>query len=599
MKNTEHADGLFLRELQPSSRPKGAFLLLHGMESHSGWFVDLATRLVADGYAVVAYDRHGWGKSRGPRGRLSSYRQFVESAVSIASDTRRKYHRLHLAGMSWGGMAALYLALRRGWLFDSVTLLSPGMYTKANLPFMDKVTVARSVVAKNPDVMVTPVFKPEHFTASEKWRQFIQDDPDRVRQVSTGFCFETMKMRRFIQETAGRRLIPPTLCLLAGKDRIVENEPTADLAGRAGAMVEVIPDAAHTLLFEAPEQTAVNLRRHAAGAVETAGKQVGRAWVVGAGAVGGTIASLLSFAGVKTGVLVKPEYKPLLAEKGFRLTSGSATRTTDANTVWADRVEDLPTDPHLVVAALKSFDTVKGFAPLIGHIPQTTVITSLQNGIGNEDALGAMFPEHTIVAGSICASLELAEPGKGLWPDDRGGLAGARHRGDPDIARTVWMNLLSRTGMECQWVHGGKASQRLKWSKLMLNIGFNALNSITGLSSADLLRHPEYGSLSVQALREGFALMRRLRLEPVDLPGFPVSKMRYLLMFPDRLVKQIMAWQAGRAPEASFSMRQDILKKRQHTEIQEINGKIVEIGKHFGVATPANEKLVAMLEKID
>ncbi len=594
--DTIAADGLFVREMKPNETPKGAFLLLHGMESHSEWFVDLASRLVSLNYAVIAYDRPGWGASPGARGHLASYRDFVENTVRLATLTRAKYGSVHLAGMSWGGMATLYLGLRRGWLFDSLTLLSPGLAARRDLSFRDKCRLGFDFLRGRADSPVTPVFSPDHFTHDPHWQRFIDEDPLRVRQVTSSFCFETLKMRRFLAENAGRRLLPPGLCLLAGDDAIIDNDATAALCRKAGVVVETIPEAAHSLVFERPEQLAATMARHADTMRDAARNPVGTAWVVGGGAGGGGIASLLADGGVRTGMLVKPAYLDGMRQGGFTLHCGCGSRTAPDTLVFADNPANLPGPPDLVVVAVKSFDTVQALTPLVGAIPATTVVASLQNGVGNEDVIAKLFPDNAIVASSICASLELKEPGHVVWADDRGGLGAALHRGNEESARTVWQNLMTRTGMECRWVTGKNASPRLKWSKLMLNTAFNALNSVTGMSSAAILADGKFGDLALRALREGFATMYRLKLEPVDLPGFPVSKMRLLVKMPGRIARRVMAWQAARAPEAAFSMRQDFLKKRQHTEITELNGKIVEVGRQLGIAVSANEKLVEMVE---
>lgn len=596
-KDTVTADGLFIREFRPTRVTRGAFLLLHGMESHSRWFGAFSAGLVAEGWAVIAYDRAGWGKSPGRRGHMSSYRHFVESAARIATNARQQYGAVHLAGMSWGGMAALYLAMRRGWLFDSVACMTPGLAARRDIPFSGKLRIALDFFRHSDAGMVEPVFHPAHFTKDPSWQQFIANDPDRIRSVSTSFCLETLKMRRFIKETAGRRLLPPTLCLLAGDDEIIDNQKVGAICRRAGALVEELPGAAHTLIFERPEQTVSILARHAAGSGEARSAGNRKVWIIGPGAVGGAITSLLSFGGVRTGALVKPAYLQNFQKDGFTLRSNNAVRSTGSGAVWADTPEGLPADPDLAILAVKSFDTDAVLSELSGKIPPGTVIASLQNGVGNEEKIAAAFPNHTIIAAAICASLELAKPGQAIWADDCGGLAGALHRGDPELAKSVWQNVLCRTGMECRWIDSPNAGPRVKWSKLMLNVGFNALNSITGQTSAQLLRDEVYGSLAVAALREGFAVMDCMRLDPVDLPGFPVSKLRMLVKMPFGIPQKIMAWQAGRSPEAAFSMRQDVLKKRQYTEIQELNGKITETGRALSVSVPANAKLVEMVEK--
>ncbi|MCL2000483.1 MAG: 2-dehydropantoate 2-reductase [Planctomycetes bacterium] len=585
-----------IRKWLPEHTPRGAFLFLHGMESHSGWFDEIALRLAGKGWAVLAGDRPGWGRSEGPRGHLESYRDFVEETAESAVSIREHFGCLHLAGMSWGGMAALYLCLRRGWLFDSVSLMAPGLFTKIALSSFGALQVAAEFVHPNRSRQVEPLFQPEHFTKNAGWREYIAKDPDRLRRVGASFCLETIKMRRFINEMAGRRQLPPAQCLLAGDDAIVDNRRTEELCRRAGMEVKTLIGAAHSLVFERPRETAEHLVNHAVSVGDRRFRERKRVWVVGGGAVGGALASLLTFGGQETGLLVKPSQVEALREKKLTLKSGSAARRTGKELLIAARPEELPAEPDMVILAVKSFDTPTALTGLRGKIPGAAILTSLQNGVGNEDAIEAAFPGHDVAAAVICASLESPELGEIKWADDRGGVGAACRRGNGEKARDVYGNVFSATGMECLWVDGERASSRLKWSKLMLNIGFNALNALTGKSSVELLADAGTGRLAVRAMREGFAVMRTLSLKPVNLPGFPVSAMEFVVRLPIDLARRILAWRAGGSAETAFSMRQDILKKRQHTEIHELNGEAVRIGREMNLNMSANAKLVKMLE---
>lgn len=586
---------LFLVEKKAEGQPKGVFILLHGMESHSTWFEPLFPLLQQAGYAILSYDRPGWGRSEGTRGHIASYTDILETLSRIASDARRKYRKVHLAGMSWGGMSALYASLRRPWLFDSLSMIAPGIAAKTDIPFLGKFHAASRILGKRFTSYVSTTFTPEHFTADREWQDFIRTDPHIVKQVSAGFCLETVKMRRFITLTVGKRVIPPAICLLADNDTILDNQKVAKICQRAGATIQHVPNSRHTIVFENPEAVASALIHHAGRAVSASSPA--NAWIAGAGAVGGLTASLLSFGNIKTGVLVKEKYLTGMRQSGITLTSGKGSRTTDSSVTFAACPKELPVTPELVIIAVKSFDTRTLLKTLSGKISTHTVIASLQNGLGNEGKIAEAFPDNTIIAASICASVEMPEPGNVLWPDDRGGMAAALYKGDIDQAKAVWKKVLSQTGMECPWLEGERAAERLKWSKLMLNIGFNALNSMTGLTSGQIMSDPVYGRLAISALREGFSCMDRLGLHPVDLPGYPVSKLALLVKAPGPVARKAMAWQAKRSTEAAFSMRQDVLKKRPHTEVGELNGIIAKTGERLGLSTPANTWLAEQVNK--
>ncbi|MDR1533731.1 MAG: alpha/beta fold hydrolase [Planctomycetota bacterium] len=586
-------EGIFFREWPPPGRsPRGAFLLLHGMESHSGWFEGLAGRLAAAGWAVLAPDRPGWGRSPGPPGHLASYRDFVEQTSAFASRAREKYGPVHLAGMSWGGLAALYLALRRGWLFDSLALLAPGLALRRDFGPAGRLRLAAALLARRPGTPVEPLFRPADFTGIPEWRRFIETDPLRARKVDASFCLETLKMRRFVRTRAGRRRLPPGICLLAGRDGIVDNRAAGELCRRAGLEVAVIPGVAHSLVFECPEETA---RRLGEGAEAAAGRRPGGrpVWLIGGGAVGSALGALLSFARVPAALLVKPGRAEAVRRGGPTLVAGAGRRRAAPGLGVAEGIGELPPDPGLVILAVKRFDLAAALAGLRGKIPGDAVVAGPQNGIGAEAGIAEAFPGRPVAAVSLCAGLESASPGLVAMPGDRGGLAAAAYRGDPGRAEAAFLAGLAPAGLECRWLAGPRAAERLKWSKLLLSAGLNALAALGGLSSAGVLRHREYGSLAVRAMREGLAVMRADSLAPVNLPGYPTAALAALLRAPVFLARALLAARPAPEREAAFSLRRDFLRHPGRSEIDYLNGAVVRAGRELNVPTPANLEILA------
>ncbi len=591
----QRTEGFFVREWLPSGQVRGGVLCLHGMESHSGWFNDLAIQLNGLGWAVACCDRPGWGKSPGPCGHLESYKEFVARTCVLASDARAKFGSVHLLGMSWGGMASLYFALRRGWLIDSLTLLAPGLAVRTGIPFFEKMRIASSILFNDRRAVFTPAFSVELFSDNAECREFIANDPYRIQKVTASFCLETLKMRDFIKNSVGKKSLPPAQCLLGGRDKMIDNDAVAALCRKAGMEIAMLPEASHALALEHPLEVAERFTRLAAraGGMREKGKRV---WMLGGGAVGGVVGSLLAFAGNQVGVLVKPKHKQTIGNKNFTLMSPESGREVSDNLFVVDKASALPSDPDLIVVAVKSFDTSSMLRLLKETVPAGTAILSLQNGLANEAVIAEAFPDNPLAAGVICAGMELVSPGNVLWAGDRGGIGAAAYRGDSETMRATLEGILPTSGMEHRWYEGSQAAKRLKWSKLMLNIAFNALNSLTGLSSAEILGDRRYCHLAFDAMSEGFKVMDGMKLEPYDLPGYPVGKLRLLTKVPALLALRVLRWQAARTPDAAFSMRQDIVKKRGRTEIDDLNGVVVKHGRDLGIEVTANEMICRLVE---
>lgn len=642
----------WVRDASEASGP--CVLFLHGVESHSEWFDEVAAYLNARGADAFAFDRPGWGRSKGARGHLTSYADAVRAVSEVATSLRDKYGNCHLAGLSWGGLLALYAALRRGPLFDSVTLIAPGICSRTDLSFANKLRVARGLISGKAAQPVPLAIEVEQFTKRADRARYIREDEHRVTSVSAAFCLETLKMRRFSEESTALRRLPPAQLLLAGRDAIIDNARTTQLLEQAtcravhgnppaAVRVETFANAEHSLVFEAPERTAtaiLDLAASVSGRSEseplstseeqpatraiylmnatpiadasadpaepktasgasasdsesTHGKRVA---IMGAGAIGSLVGGLLALGGHRVTLIGRQAHADAVNERGLTLRLPEGRRTIREGLSAVTSCEAITDPQDLVVLAVKGFDTAAALESMRSIVSDATVILSLQNGLENEALIADAFPKTIILAGAICAYTEFNEPGVVSWCDDLGGLAAGVYQGDDSQGRVTWSSIAPDTGMQCLFVTGRGGALRVKWSKLLLNVAFNALNAATGLPTHEILAHPEYGLLAARALREGFAVMRAKGIAPVDLPGYPVTKLATLSRLPAGLVRRALAWKTGRGASGASSMRQDLARRRGTTEIDAINGAVVQAGAACGIPTPANDTLCRMVQ---
>jgi 2-dehydropantoate 2-reductase len=117
--------------------------------------------------------------------------------------------------------------------------------------------------------------------------------------------------------------------------------------------------------------------------------------------------------------------------------------------------------------------------------------------------------------------------------------------------------------------------QGVLWSKIMVNVGINAITALTGLRNGELMNFPEIKLVMKRAVMEAqeVAIARGIDIGIED----PIEK----------VFEVAEATATNRS-----SMLQDIDKGRK-TEIDAINGFIVELGRRYGVDTPVNEVLTA------
>ena len=110
-------DGLRLYENRwlPDGDPAAVLIVVHGFTEHSGRYAQAAERLNQGGYAVVAMDLRGHGRSEGFRAFIKTFDQYVDDLDVQLARTRQRWpdKPLFLFGHSMGGTIVLRWALTR------------------------------------------------------------------------------------------------------------------------------------------------------------------------------------------------------------------------------------------------------------------------------------------------------------------------------------------------------------------------------------------------------------------------------------------------------------------------------------------------------
>ena len=137
MKHTELGwkalDGLniFAQTWEPDSSPKAVICLVHGLGEHSGRYAHVAETLNRGGYAVIASDLRGHGKTEGKRGHSPSFNAFMDDMAILMGEYAQRYAGLpcFLWGHSLGGVLVANYVLRRKPKLTGVVITSPGLKT--------------------------------------------------------------------------------------------------------------------------------------------------------------------------------------------------------------------------------------------------------------------------------------------------------------------------------------------------------------------------------------------------------------------------------------------------------------------------------------
>ena len=250
----EGSGGRLLRYRVVASQPARYHLLyLHGIESHSAWFLPAAARLRELGFTTYLLDRRGSGLNMNPLPGdapsagvlLEDVRQFRRQLGDL---------KLHLLGLSWGGKLAAAVALDQPEAFQSLILITPGLRSRRDLSLPSKANVLLSLLVGGQSLFKVPI-EPEMFTHTPRFLDFIRADPWRLQKVTARFLLTSRVLDWMIaKKIANLRL--PILLFLAGKDLIIDNRGVQDLlsAVKNQVRVQIFNDAIHAIQFDQMER---------------------------------------------------------------------------------------------------------------------------------------------------------------------------------------------------------------------------------------------------------------------------------------------------------------------------------------------------------
>lgn len=296
-----------------------------------------------------------------------------------------------------------------------------------------------------------------------------------------------------------------------------------------------------------------------------------RILIVGAGALGGLVGAYLTRAGEDVTLLeVNQARARLLADAGLQITRvGQDEETIPVHVVTSATTLD-PFD--LVFVAVKTYQTGDAVRAVLEATTAATRFLSLQNGIGNAEAIAALVGEERVLCGVTYHSIEHAGPGRlryraGIKPIQ---IAAMRGGATPE-AETIG-EAFRRAGFETNVVAN---VDHALWQKLLHNAVVNPTSAITGLTCREILADEDLIAFMRDLCAEIIAVMRARGIPIVDEedPFRPI-------------IGSLKALGKNRP-----SMWQD-LARGTRTEVDALNGAIVREAQRLGLSAPHNTALV-------
>nr|WP_321465420.1 2-dehydropantoate 2-reductase [uncultured Desulfobulbus sp.] len=300
--------------------------------------------------------------------------------------------------------------------------------------------------------------------------------------------------------------------------------------------------------------------------------------IIGAGAMGGLFGALLApLAGVCL-ITTNPSHAAAINKAGILLTDMEGT-TTSASVRAITSPADYRQHADLVLLCTKAGATRAAARTAQSALAENGLVLTLQNGLGNLEQIAGVVGAARAAAGTTAQAATLLAPGS-IRHAGQGATVLAHAKGFPEQAPflAAVADLFTRAGIATTLSDDIDA---LLWSKLIVNVGINALTALLRVPNGALVHNPASLALMHDAVDEALAVARVLGIN-ID---FAVQQER---------VRQVC--ELTRNNRAS--MLQDVLRGRT-TEIDVINGAIVDKGHETGVPTPVNHMLTRLIKALE
>lgn len=322
--------------------------------------------------------------------------------------------------------------------------------------------------------------------------------------------------------------------------------------------------------------------------------------VIGAGAIGCLVGGKLAQSGQTVTLVGRPAFAATVQRQGLQLADERGAHQIRSVTAVGSMAEAYaPPDAayDLAVLTVKSYDTTAALEELkaaIGAGPAPTVL-SLQNGVGNEEAIADCFGPAAAIAGTITTPVSVQGPGEIRIdrPQYDLGLS-AWHRDLPMDKLNAAQAALQQAGFAVvRYPH----AQGMKWTKLLMNMAGNATSAILDMPPEQIFDADALLDLELAAWRETLAVMAAAKIPPVNLGGYPFALLGPLIRFAPRawlrplLRRRIGGARGGKLP----SLHIDLHQGKRRSEVRWLNGAVVRKGAEVGVAAPVNRVLTETL----
>ncbi|HLG24152.1 MAG TPA: 2-dehydropantoate 2-reductase [Candidatus Nanoarchaeia archaeon] len=287
--------------------------------------------------------------------------------------------------------------------------------------------------------------------------------------------------------------------------------------------------------------------------------------ILGAGAIGSLYGAKLSEHNDVT-LVCREKHAGAINKSGLKV-EGIINRTYDVRAVT--KIKNIEKTTLLIVTT-KAQDSKKAFLPVKNLIRKDTIILCLQNGLYSEDIIKKIVGKRCLVLRAITNfGAIFLEPGKVSYKTDS----------YTSIEKSKFSEKIAQNFTKCGLnAHVSKNIKHDMWKKLVLNCALNPVTAILKITNGGIIDQ------RLDPLKK-LIIDECIRVAKKDGINFDFDFLEFL----NKEFKN---------SKNRSSMQQDLLKGKK-TEIDYLNGAVVNLGKKFGIKCPVNSAIVSIIKEME
>jgi acylglycerol lipase len=256
---TEDGLQIFAQTWQSDEEIRAVVALVHGLGEHSGRYTHVAAALTAAGYAVVAFDLRGHGRSEGQRGHSPSWETLLDDIEALLRESASHFpgRPIFLYGHSLGGNLVLSLILGRKPQVAGAVVTGPLLHSAFQPPAW-KIKLGETLYSLWPTFALGNEVDPKGLSHDPKVVRDYVNDPLVHNRVSARLGIDMLRAGEWALAHASELAVPLLLMHGAG-DPLCSPQASQEFAQRAphGVCTLQLWDNLYHEIHNEPEQNQV------------------------------------------------------------------------------------------------------------------------------------------------------------------------------------------------------------------------------------------------------------------------------------------------------------------------------------------------------